>query len=69
MQSRKMSMVEILTNISLGLVISFLMTLCLLPVWGFKPKYTDAAEITALYTVVSMVRSYVVRRCFNCLVR
>lgn len=59
MQSCRHSAVESLTNVGAGLVIGYSLNLWLLPLTA-----TQAAGLSALYTVLSLVRSYAVRRVF-----
>ena len=61
-QSRSASLIEAATNVTCGLVVSWAITVLVLPVWGFEPSLTEALEITAVYTVASLIRSYGVRR-------
>jgi len=59
------SLAEALTNTAMGFIISYVLTLYILPMWGLFPTHGDALGITVIYTVVSFVRGYVVRRLFN----
>ncbi len=61
MQSKKNSMVEILLNTGSGFIVSFAITSFLLPYM----VTVGAFGITCIFTVVSLVRSYVWRRTFN----
>jgi hypothetical protein len=65
MQKRSHSFYEALTNVAVGIAVSGLITYYILPVWGFEPRIVQALEITAVYTLASVVRSYIVRRAFN----
>lgn len=64
-QSRLGSMAEVAANILTGMAVSWVLTIYALPAWGFEPSAGQALEITILYTVVSMARSYCWRRAFN----
>lgn len=64
-QSRWASFVEAKTNAVVGLVVSWCFTYYVLPAFGFWPTASEAAAITACYFVLSMGRSYVIRRIFN----
>ena len=61
MQSKKSSMIEVFANTASGFIVSFTVTTFLLPYMGAM----SALSITSIYTVVSLVRSYVWRRFFN----
>ena len=64
MQTKKGSLIEILLNIGTGFVVSYALTLYVLPLYGFQVSRTNGFTITGIYTVVSMVRSYIYRRLF-----
>jgi hypothetical protein len=64
MQSKKMSFVEAQTNAAVGLLVSWLFTFLCLPLFGLEPSLIDATWITACYFVLSLARSYVLRRLF-----
>lgn len=65
MQSKRKSMVEALTSTAIGFGVLMSLTLYVLPAWGLHPTISDAWGITALYTAVSMIRCYLVRRWFD----
>lgn len=65
-QSRLGSIVEACTNTVVGQVLNFCMNLWVLPlliVCSVSPW--EAVKIGAVFTVVSTLRSYVLRRLFN----
>ena len=61
MQSKKGTCTEILLNTGSGFVVSFAITSFLLPYM----VTVGAFGITCIFTVVSLVRSYIWRRIFN----
>lgn len=66
MQSRLHSLIEQLLNIGSG----FLISLCaweflVKPIWEIKTSFVENLQITVLFTVVSLARSYAWRRAFN----
>ncbi len=65
MQSRLGSFVEALVNVFIGFWINFLANLVILPLVGFHITLLQNAYIGVLYTVVSVARSYCIRRWFN----
>ena len=65
MQSRLMSAVETATNIAVGLVVSFIAQLVIFDVYDISVTVSQNVEITLFFTLVSVVRSYTLRRCFN----
>lgn len=64
-QSKLGSFIEVCINILIGFVVNFVANLCILPLFGFHVSLTDNFLIGLLYTVVSVIRSYVIRRWFN----
>lgn len=64
-QSHRLSILETLVDVSTGFVISWAITWLLLPLWGYSPTVGAAIEITAVFTVASLSRKYVIRRIFN----
>ena len=65
MQSKRESLVETLTNVSIGWFISFIANMLVLPLFGYNINLTDGVLISIIFTVISIVRGYVVRRWFN----
>lgn len=65
MQSKVMSFVEISLNLLSGYFLSLLVTEIVFPLYGLESNLSQNMEITAIYTVVSLIRSYVFRRVFN----
>ena len=64
-QSRKGSAAEALTNVSVGLIVSMIANSLVFPLYGFHPSLLDNIGITLIYTGISLVRSYLLRRAFN----
>ena len=66
MQTKLQSLLESCLNIGSGFVISLIVwSYLVVPVWGLQVDMVDNLNITALFTVVSVVRSYLWRRFFN----
>jgi hypothetical protein len=66
-QTKIGSMIEAFANIFVGFTINFFCNLAILPWFGFKVSPGSAFEIGLIFTVISLVRSYVLRRWFNSL--
>lgn len=64
-QTRKMSLVESITNVLIGYTISIMAQLIIFPMFGIIIPLSDNLMIGACFTVVSIFRSYVIRRTFN----
>ncbi len=65
MQSRLGSLGEVCFNTLLGFVISFCMQLFLNSVYEIEMTTNTALQITFLFTMTSIIRSYLVRRIGN----
>lgn len=65
MQSRRMSMIESIANVIVGYGVALGTQLAVFPLFGMKPRLSDNMAIGAIFTVVSLIRSYVLRRAFN----
>jgi uncharacterized protein (DUF2062 family) len=64
-QSRLMSGVEAVTNVAVGYGVAVGTQLVVFPWFGLHVPMTDTLLIGAVFTVVSIVRSYALRRLFN----
>lgn len=66
MQSKKGSFYEACMNILVGFGVNFVANLVILPLFGFTTLTVGQNFIIGLlYTVISLIRSYVLRRWFN----
>jgi len=65
MQSRSMSATEVVTSTTIGFAVSWVLTLTILPAFGYAVTVNHSIGITAIYTAASVLRSYAVRRAFN----
>lgn len=65
-QTRLGSLIEAMMNVAIGFVINFVANMLILPAFGFTSlTWQTNLWIGLAYTVVSVVRSYVIRRWFN----
>ena len=60
-----MSAVESFANVAVGYGVAVIVTAIVLPAFGYRVSTSDAFGISAVFTVVSLVRSYLLRRAFN----
>jgi hypothetical protein len=65
MQTRMGSFVEAWLNVAVGFGVSFIANLVVLPLFGFYVTASDAFGIGVIFTVISLARSYIIRRFFN----
>ena len=65
MQTRLMSMIEAWANVMVGYWLSVAANLVVLPMFGFDVTPGQAIGIGIVFTAISLVRSYLLRRWFN----
>jgi len=66
-QSRLMSLAESATNVAVGYGIAVLTQVLVFPLFGMTPSLTENLTIGAIFTVVSLARSFCLRRAFEAL--
>lgn len=66
-QSRRMSAVESVVNVAVGFGVAFSTQVAVFPLFGLHASTRDHIAITLIFTAVSFVRSYLLRRVFNAL--
>jgi hypothetical protein len=64
-QTKLGSLAESIINVLIGFMVSVLITAIVLPAYGHAVSWADNLQITAIFTVASIARSYVLRRLFN----
>ena len=64
-QSRRMSFVESLINVSLGYGVALVAQILVFPLFGLAVSITDNLLIGAIFTIISICRSYALRRMFE----
>lgn len=65
MQTRKQSLFESVANIAVGMLVAFAGQLIVFPALGIPVRLDQNVAITIAFTLISLVRSYFVRRIFN----
>ena len=64
-QSRLGSMIEVGINIFIGFWINYFANLLILPLFGLHVTLTENLLLGLAYTLVSVARSYIIRRWFD----
>ncbi len=64
-QSRLSSFIEAVINIIIGFSINFTANWLVFPLFGWQISTTDNLLLGAIYTAISLIRSYTIRRWFN----
>ena len=65
MQSKRWSLIEAVTNTGVGWCINYLANLLVLNALGLHVSPGKALSISVIFTLISVVRSYTLRRIFN----
>ena len=65
MQSKRMSFVESLANVFLGWLVAFIFQLVVFPLVNIHVDLATNFEISVYFTIISLIRSYTLRRLFN----
>lgn len=65
MQSKKHSLIESLTNIAVGYSVALLSQIIIFPFFNIIIPLRDNILIGVWFTVISIIRSYVIRRFFT----
>jgi hypothetical protein len=64
-QSRAMSAVEAVANVIVGYVLAVGLQLLLFPAFGLHPTLGQTLQIGGWFTLLSLLRSYALRRLFE----
>ena len=64
-QSRTMSLVEAVANVAVGYGIAVITQLLVFPLFGLSTTLAENLAMGAIFTVVSIARSYMLRRLFE----
>ena len=65
MQTKRQSLIETLTSVFVGWLIGVILNMLVLPLFDYNVSLTDGVLISIIFTAVSVIRGYVIRRWFN----
>jgi hypothetical protein len=65
MQSKKRSLAESITNVAVGCGVNLASQYAIFPLFGISVTFGEHLSITGYFTVISIVRSYLLRRWFT----
>lgn len=68
-QSRRASAIEAVANVIVGFGVAVLAQAHVFPLFGFHATHEQHIQIALIFTVISLLRSYVLRRVFNAITR
>lgn len=60
-----MSLVEAIANVAVGFIVATLAQMVIFPIFGLVASLPEHLAIGAMFTLVSLCRSYLLRRAFN----
>ena len=64
-QSRRMSLIEAVTNVALGYALAVVTQIVVFPWFDLHPSLRDNLALGAVFVGISLVRSYALRRLFE----
>ena len=64
-QTRRQSMIEAVINVVVGFSINMLLNFAVFPLFGWHISLQQNIALGVIYTVISILRSYSLRRLFN----
>lgn len=64
-QTKKQSFIESIANTFIGFIISLASTFMIFPLMNVASTPSKNIAITVFFTVISIIRGYVIRRYFN----
>ena len=65
MQNKLNSFIESIANVIIGFLINFIANIYILPLFGFNITISQSIQIGLIFTLISIIRSYLIRRWFN----
>lgn len=65
MQSKRGTLVEVFINVGSGYLIALLTQMVVFPIFDIQTSVSDNITIASIFTIISIIRGYIVRRCFN----
>ena len=64
-QSRRMSLVEAITNVAVGYALAIATQIVVFPWFGLHPSLGENLALGAVFVGISLLRSYALRRLFE----
>ena len=65
MQTKKQSLIESIVNILIGYSVGVVSNIFVLPIFGYETNIKKSMGIAVFFTIISLVRIYIIRRWFN----
>lgn len=64
-QSRRLSLIEAITNVAVGYLLAVITQIMVFPWFGIHPSLGENLAIGSIFTGISLLRSYALRRLFE----
>lgn len=64
-QTKRQSAIETVTSVAIGYLVAIGSQVVIFPLFGLAVSFSDNLLIGAFFTVVSIIRGYLIRRIFN----
>jgi hypothetical protein len=64
-QSRRMSLIEAVTNVAVGYMLAVVTQVMVFPWFGLHPSLGENLALGGIFTAISLVRGYALRRLFE----
>ena len=65
MQTKTQSLIESCANVLIGYIVAVISQLAIFPLFGINVAFGDNLLIGVYFTIISLARSYCLRRLFN----
>ena len=65
MQTKRQSLIETLTSVFVGWLIGVILNMLVLPLFDYNITVIDSLWVSLIFTAVSVIRGYLIRRYFN----
>jgi hypothetical protein len=65
MQLKRHSLLESMVNVAVGYGVALLSQIIIFPLFGLNVSLRDNVLIGVFFTIISIIRSYLLRRLFN----
>jgi len=63
-QSRRLSLIEAITNVAVGYALAVVTQMLVFPWFGLHASFGDSLALGVVFTAISLIRSYALRRLF-----
>ena len=64
-QSRRMSIIEAITNVAVGYALAVATQMLVFPWFGLHASFGDSLALGLVFTAISLIRGYALRRLFT----